>query len=138
MTGTLFYKKCARGNFYAPFAQWRSPNASLPYLVTEQSFESISYAKHAISLCERQAHKGTRLFNRINCNRSFMFNYRTYLITEQSFESISYAQHAVSLCERQAHERTRRCVHSTRGCAYVANGQFEGQLWIKGENMDIY
>ena len=29
MTGALFSEKCARGNFSAPFAQWRSPNASL-------------------------------------------------------------------------------------------------------------
>ena len=29
MTGALFSKKCARANFSAPFAQWRSPNASL-------------------------------------------------------------------------------------------------------------
>ena len=29
MTGALFSKKCARGYFSAPFAQWRSPNASL-------------------------------------------------------------------------------------------------------------
>ena len=31
MTGALFFEKCARGNFSAPFAQWRSPNASLEY-----------------------------------------------------------------------------------------------------------
>ena len=29
MTGALFSEKCARGNFSVPFAQWRSPNASL-------------------------------------------------------------------------------------------------------------
>ena len=29
MTGAPFSEKCARGNFFAPFAQWRSPNASL-------------------------------------------------------------------------------------------------------------
>ena len=29
MTGALFSEKCARGIFSAPFAQWRSPNASL-------------------------------------------------------------------------------------------------------------
>ena len=27
MSGALFFEKCARGNFSAPFAQWRSPNA---------------------------------------------------------------------------------------------------------------
>ena len=36
MTGALFSEKCARGNFSAPFAQWRSPNASLK--VCHESF----------------------------------------------------------------------------------------------------
>ena len=29
LAGALFSKKCARRSFYAPFAKWRSPNASL-------------------------------------------------------------------------------------------------------------
>ena len=34
MTGALFSEKCARGHFSAPFAQWRSPNASLRRFIT--------------------------------------------------------------------------------------------------------
>ena len=44
MTGALFSEKRTRGNFSAPFAQWRSPNASLSHVPPKLSIPIPDFA----------------------------------------------------------------------------------------------